>query len=92
VSITYDTTTGNKSSSIVGGALTIAASTSSSAINYLMRSAGSALNPGAIGTSSIALPGTITIDNTFGSDLVQKHLATSQQVLLIDWLILPLLQ
>ena len=67
VNLTYDTTTGNKSSSIVGGALTIAASTSSSAINYTMLSAGSALNPGAIGTSSIALPGTITIDNTFGS-------------------------
>jgi mucin-19 len=66
--ITYDTTTGTRVSTIVGGNLSIAANTSSSAINYTMQSAGANIDPGSIGTSSIVLPGAITIDNTFGSD------------------------
>jgi mucin-19 len=65
--IVYDTTSGDKTSSIISGTLTIASSASTSAINYTVKSAGSALNPGLIGTGTIVLPGSITIDNTFGS-------------------------
>jgi hypothetical protein len=32
-----------------------------------MQSAGANIDPGLIGTTSIVLPGTITLDNTFGS-------------------------
>ncbi|MBT8546982.1 filamentous hemagglutinin N-terminal domain-containing protein, partial [Polynucleobacter paneuropaeus] len=51
VSVTYNTTSGNKSSTITTGALTVAAGTNSSAINYIVKSAGSAINPGTIGSS-----------------------------------------
>jgi hypothetical protein len=64
--ITFDTTSGTKASSISGGPVTIAANTSSSAINYILKSAGSNINPGLIGTTSIALPGAVLVDNTFG--------------------------
>ncbi|MBT8632244.1 hypothetical protein AOC23_09175, partial [Polynucleobacter paneuropaeus] len=64
--ITYDVTTGNKSSTITTGALTVAAGTNSSAINYIVKSAGSAINPGTIGSSTVALPGYVLIDNTYG--------------------------
>ncbi|MBT8550341.1 hypothetical protein G6721_08495, partial [Polynucleobacter paneuropaeus] len=64
--ITYNTTTGNKSSTITTGALTVAAGTNSSAINYIVKSAGSAINPGTIGSSTVALPGYVLIDNTYG--------------------------
>ena len=65
--IIYDTSTGNKTSSIITGTLTIATSTSSSAINYTVNSAGANINPGTLGTSTIVLPGSVTIDNTFGA-------------------------
>jgi hypothetical protein len=65
--ITYDTSTGTRLSTIAGGTLTIAANTSSSAINYTAISAGANINPSLIGTTSIVLPGTITLDNTFGT-------------------------
>ncbi|MBT8553830.1 hypothetical protein G6683_08810, partial [Polynucleobacter paneuropaeus] len=55
VSVTYNTTSGNKSSTITTGALTVAAGTNSSAINYIVKSAGSAINPGTIGSSTVAL-------------------------------------
>jgi hypothetical protein len=64
--ITYDTTTGTRFSTITGGTLTISASTSSAAINYIAKSAGANIDPGLIGTTAIVLPGTITLDNTFG--------------------------
>jgi hypothetical protein len=63
--ITYDITTGNKTSSILAGALSIP-SGSSSNINYIIKTAGSAINPAAIGSSSVALPGYVLIDNTYG--------------------------
>ncbi|RAZ45887.1 hypothetical protein DP175_07730, partial [Polynucleobacter paneuropaeus] len=66
VSVTYNTTSGNKSSTITTGALTVAAGTNSSAINYIVKSAGSAINPGTIGSSTVALPGYVLIDNTYG--------------------------
>jgi mucin-19 len=66
VSITYNTTSGDKDSSITTGALTVAAGTNTTPINFVAKSSGSAINPGAIGTSTINLPGYILIDNTYG--------------------------
>ncbi|MBT8534145.1 S-layer family protein, partial [Polynucleobacter paneuropaeus] len=66
VSVTYNTTSGNKSSNITTGALTVAAGTNASAINYIAKSSGSAINPGVIGSSTVALPGYVLIDNTYG--------------------------
>jgi hypothetical protein len=66
VSVTYNTTSGTRDSSVVAGALTIAAGTNTSPINYIIKTAGSAIDPGAIGTSTIALPGYILLDNTYG--------------------------
>ena len=63
--ITYNTTSGTKLSTILSGALTLTTG-STSDINFVMLSAGSAINPGAIGTSSVRLPGTVTLDNTYG--------------------------
>jgi hypothetical protein len=39
---------------------------STSAINYIIKTAGSAINPAAIGTSLLPLPGYVLIDNTYG--------------------------
>jgi mucin-19 len=64
--ILYDTTTGNKDSKIITGALTLATDTSTSLINYIIKSAGSAINSGAIGVAAKALPGYVLLDNTFG--------------------------
>jgi len=64
--ITFDTTSGNKSSNITTGALTIASGTNTSGINFIAKSAGSNINPGAIGSASVALPGYASLDNTFG--------------------------
>ncbi|MBT8579321.1 hypothetical protein G6695_08790, partial [Polynucleobacter paneuropaeus] len=64
--ITYDTTSGTKASNITTGALTIGAGTNTSGINYIVKSAGSAINPGTIGSSTLTLPGYVLIDNTFG--------------------------
>ncbi|QWD19032.1 hypothetical protein G6696_05520 [Polynucleobacter paneuropaeus] len=64
--ITYDTTSGTKASNITTGALTVAAGTNNSGINFIAKSAGSAINPGTIGSSTLTLPGYVLIDNTFG--------------------------
>jgi hypothetical protein len=49
----------------LGGALSIPAG-STSAINYIVKTAGSAINTSAIGTASLVLPGYVLIDNTYG--------------------------
>ncbi|WP_158525559.1 hypothetical protein, partial [Polynucleobacter paneuropaeus] len=64
--VTYDTTTGNKAANITGGNLTIAAG-STSDINYVVKSAGSGINPGSIGSATVALPGYVLLDNTYGA-------------------------
>ncbi|MBT8613738.1 hypothetical protein G6664_08750, partial [Polynucleobacter paneuropaeus] len=51
--ITYDTTSGTKTSNITTGTLTIGAGTNNSGINYIVKSAGSAINPGTIGSSTL---------------------------------------
>jgi autotransporter-associated beta strand protein len=63
--ILYDTTSGNKDSSIVSGALTYTAG-AGTVIDYVAKSAGSAISNGAIGVLVNRLPGTVTLDNTFG--------------------------
>ncbi|SMC77494.1 hypothetical protein, partial [Polynucleobacter kasalickyi] len=57
--ITYDTTSGNQNSTIATGALSLGAGTSSSAINYVVKSSGSALN-----IAATSVPGSILVDNT----------------------------
>ncbi|RAZ46218.1 hypothetical protein DP175_07725, partial [Polynucleobacter paneuropaeus] len=64
--ITYDTTSGTKASNITTGALTVAAGTNNSGINFIAKSAGSAINPGTIGTATASLPGYVLVDNTYG--------------------------
>ncbi|MBT8586658.1 filamentous hemagglutinin N-terminal domain-containing protein, partial [Polynucleobacter paneuropaeus] len=64
--VTYDTTSGNKAANITGGNLTIAAG-STSDINYVVKSAGSGINPGSIGSATVALPGYVLLDNTYGA-------------------------
>ncbi|MBT8559109.1 hypothetical protein G6712_09010, partial [Polynucleobacter paneuropaeus] len=64
--ITYDTTSGTKASNITTGALTVAAGTNNSAINFIAKSAGAAINPGVIGSTTVALPGYVLLDNTYG--------------------------
>ena len=49
----------------MAGALSIPVGSTSS-INYIIKTAGSAINPAAIGSSSVALPGYVLIDNTYG--------------------------
>ncbi|MBT8561681.1 hypothetical protein G6717_03750 [Polynucleobacter paneuropaeus] len=56
--ITYNTTSGNKLSTISTGAITIGAGTNTSAINFIENSNGSALTVGAA-----SMPGYILIDN-----------------------------
>ncbi|MBT8612044.1 hypothetical protein G6664_00005, partial [Polynucleobacter paneuropaeus] len=63
--VIYDATGGNKSSNITGGALTFTTGTGS-VINYVAKSAGSAINPGTIGTATASLPGYVLVDNTYG--------------------------
>jgi hypothetical protein len=60
-SITYDTTSGNRLSDITTGVVTTT-SGSTYAINYLVKSAGSAIT-----VAGAAVSGYINIDNTFGS-------------------------
>ncbi|MBT8566376.1 hypothetical protein G6709_08765, partial [Polynucleobacter paneuropaeus] len=64
--ITYDTTSGTKASNITTGALTVAAGTNNSGINFIAKSAGSTITPGSIGSTTVALPGYVLIDNTYG--------------------------
>jgi hypothetical protein len=63
--ITYDITYGNKTSTLLTGPLTIPTGSSSS-INYIIKTAGSAINPGTIGSASVSLPGYVLLDNTYG--------------------------
>ncbi|MBT8637427.1 hypothetical protein G6644_09230, partial [Polynucleobacter paneuropaeus] len=65
-SITYNTTSDGIASTIATGALTVAAGTNSSAINFIAKSAGAAINPGVIGSTTVALPGYVLLDNTYG--------------------------
>ena len=64
--ITYDTTSGTKASNITTGTLTIGTGTNNSGINNIVKSAGSAINPGVVATSTTVLPGYVLIDNTYG--------------------------
>ncbi|TSA34779.1 MAG: S-layer family protein, partial [Opitutales bacterium] len=59
-SVTYDLSTGNKTSSLVAGNLTVTAA-STSGINYNVYTSGANLNPG-----TVSVPGVITLDNTWG--------------------------
>jgi len=61
--ISYDTTTGNKSSTITSGTLSLTggATGSSSSINYSMLTSGAAIS-----TAAITISGSITLDNTYG--------------------------
>ena len=59
-SITYDTTTGTKASTITSGALTVA-SGSTNDINFIEKTAGAAISAAAIN-----VPGYILLDNTWG--------------------------
>ncbi|WP_128113633.1 beta strand repeat-containing protein [Polynucleobacter necessarius] len=63
--VIYDTTGGNKSSDITSGTLSFTSS-ASTVINFIAKSAGSAIATSAIGTSAIPLPGYVLIDNSFG--------------------------
>ncbi|MBU3605138.1 filamentous hemagglutinin N-terminal domain-containing protein, partial [Polynucleobacter sp. MWH-Creno-3A4] len=60
-SVTYDATSGNKTANITGGNVTVAAG-STSDVNYVAKSAGSGINPGAL-----SVPGYVLLDNTYGA-------------------------
>lgn len=62
-SLVFDTTTGSSASAITSGNVTFVTG-STSDINLTIKSKGSALNPGTVGTSPLNLPGVLTIDNT----------------------------
>ena len=59
--VTYDVSTGGKSSTIVSGNLTITAGSTSN-IDFNQYTAGATINPG-----TISVPGVITLDNTYGA-------------------------
>ena len=59
--VTYDTTTGNKTSTITSGALTIGTG-STIGINYTQKTAGAPISI----NSSVSVPGYILLDNTYG--------------------------
>lgn len=63
--ITYDVTRRDKTSTITVGNLSVATGSTAN-INYSMLAAGSAINPGAIGSGTVALPGVVVLDNTYG--------------------------
>ena len=60
-SITLDTTSGTKASSITAGAMTVATG-SSQAVDVIEKSAGAVIKTGAI-----TIPGSVTLDNTYAS-------------------------
>jgi filamentous hemagglutinin family protein len=64
--IVYDTTSGNKAGNITLGDISIAAGTNNAPINIIAKSSGSAIASNIIGTAALPLPGSITLDNTFG--------------------------
>ena len=76
-SVTYDTTSGNKNATITSGSLTLTggAAASNTAINYIQKSAGAAL-----GVGSLAVPGYILLDNTYGGTAGVGGTATSGYV------------
>ena len=76
-SLTFDATGGDKTASITTGALTVGATGSTSLINLVVRANGGAINPGAIGTSLIALPGSVLIDNTNAGAIGAGNLSTA---------------
>ena len=59
-SVTYDTTTGTRLSTITSGALTVGTG-SNTAINFIEKTAGAAIT-----VAGISVPGSITLDNTYG--------------------------
>jgi hypothetical protein len=59
--VAYDATTGNKTSSIATGLLSVAAGSLSN-INYSVLASGSAINV----ASAVTVPGAVTLDNTYG--------------------------
>ena len=63
--LVFDTTTGSNASAVTTGNITFVTG-STSDVNLTVKSKGSALNPGTVGTSTVALPGVLTIDNTIG--------------------------
>ena len=76
-SLSFDATGGDKTASITMGALTIGAAGSTSLIDLSVRANGGAINPGAIGTSLIALPGSVLIDNTNAGAIGASNLTTA---------------
>ena len=68
----FDTTTGSNASAITTGNITFITG-STSDVNLTIKSKGSALNPGTVGTSVIPLPGVLTIDNTNGSTVTAAN-------------------
>ena len=68
----FDTTTGSNASAITTGNITFITG-STSDVNLTIKSKGSALNPGTVGTSAIPLPGVLTIDNTNGSTVTATN-------------------
>jgi len=68
----FDTTTGSNASAITTGNFTFITG-STSDVNLTIKSKGSALNPGTVGTSAIPLPGVLTIDNTNGSTVTATN-------------------
>ena len=76
-SLSFDATGGDKTASITMGALTIGATGSTSLIDLSLRANGGAINPGAIGTSLIALPGSVLIDNTNAGAVGASNLTTA---------------
>ncbi len=76
-SLSFDATGGDKTASVTMGALTIGATGSTSLIDLSIRANGGAINPGAIGTSLIALPGSVLIDNTNAGAVGASNLTTA---------------
>jgi hypothetical protein len=70
--VVFDTTTGSSASAITTGNVTFLTG-STNDINLTIRSKGSALDPGTVGTSLLNLPGVLTIDNTNGGTVTAAN-------------------
>ena len=71
-SILFDATSGTNASAVTIGTVTVAAVTSTSDINLLVKSKGSSITAsGPLATAAIPLPGTIVFDNTNGGVVTQ---------------------
>ena len=77
--LVFDTTTGSNASAVTTGNITFVTG-STSDVNLTVKSKGSALNPGTVGTSTVALPGVLTIDNTIGGTVAELLFAPGDQV------------